>query len=124
MNGTDYSSDTAELTLNYSSEMLDETAFGDNTRIKKGGLKNWDLSAKFHQDQSAGHVGAAFFALVGSTTCVEMRPNNTCTTAINPSYSGIAVLEAFPPMGGAVGSLLDVSASFQAASDLSRASSS
>jgi hypothetical protein len=124
VNGVDYSSDTSELTLNYKAEMLDETAFGDDTRIKKGGLKVWDLSAKFHQDFSSAHVGSALFALVGTTTCVEMRPLNSCSTQINPSFTGIAILESFPPMAGAVGSLLDVSAAFQSAGTLSRASSS
>jgi hypothetical protein len=124
VNGVDYSADVAELTLNYKAEMLDETAMGDDTRTKKGGLKAWDVSAKFHQDFAAAHVGANFFALVGTTTCIEMRPGNTCTTVINPSFTGIGILESFPPMAGGVGSLLDVSAAFQSAGTLSRASSS
>lgn len=124
VNGVDYSADTAELTLNYKAEMLDETAMGDDTRVKKGGLKVWDLQAKFHQDFSSAHVGANFFALVGTTTCVEVRPLNSCSTSINPSFTGIAILESFPPMAGGVGSLLDISASFQSAGTLSRASSS
>jgi hypothetical protein len=124
VNGVDYASDVAELTLNYKAEMLDETAMGDDTRIKKGGLKVWDVQAKFHQDFSAAHIGSAFFALVGTTTCIELRPQNTCTTVINPSFSGIAILETWNPMSGAVGSLLDTMAPFQAAGTLSRASSS
>lgn len=124
VNGVDYSSDTAELSLNYSAEMLDETAMGDDTRIRKGGLKDWSVEATFHQDFSSGHVGANLFALVGTTTCVELRAQNTCSTAINPSFYGIAVLENFPPMGGGVGSLLDTRATFQSAGTLSRASSS
>ena len=124
VNGTDLSPDVSELALNYSSEMLDETAMGDDTRIRKGGLKDWSVDVKFHQDHASGHVGALLFALVGSTTCVELRPQNTCTTSINPSYSGVAVLANFPPLGGAVGSLLDAGASFVSAGTLSRASSS
>lgn len=120
----DYSGDVADATLNYKAEMLDETAMGDDTRIKKGGLKVWDMSFKFHQDFSAAHVGANLFALVGTTTCVELRPLNSCSTVINPNFTGIAILESFPPMAGGVGSLLDVSAAFQSAGTLSRASSS
>lgn len=124
INGVDYAADCAELSVTYSAEMLDETAMGDDTRIKKGGLKNWSIEATFHQDFSAAHVGANMFALVGTTTCIEVRPSNTCTTSINPSFSGIGILENFPPMGGGVGSLLDTKASFQSAGTLSRASSS
>jgi hypothetical protein len=124
VNGTDLSSHTAELTLNYASEMLDETAFGDGTRIRKGGLYDWSVEAMFHQDFAAGAVDATLFALVGTTTCLELRPVNACSSANNPIFTGIGVLENYPPMGGAVGALLDVKASWQSASPLSRASSS
>jgi hypothetical protein len=100
---------------------------GDDTRIKKGGLKVWDVQAKFHQDYTAGHVGQSLtglWSLVGTTTCIEMRPQNVCATQVNPSFWGIAILESFPPQSGAVGSLLDVSAAFQSAGTLTRASSS
>ena len=124
VNGVDLSAHAAECTLNYSSETLDETAFGDVSRLFKGGLINWSLSIRFHQDFAASGPDATLFSLVGSTTCFELRPNNSCTTAGNPSYSGVAVLTNYPPMGGAVGTLLDVSGEFAAASDLTRASSS
>ena len=127
VNGTDLSSHVAELTLNYSSEMLDETAMGDTNRVFKGGLKNWSIDCVFHQDFAAGGPDALLYPLVGTTSCVEIRPLNSCSTAINPSYSATAVLESYPPMGGAVGSLLDVSATFQpggSSPNLTRASSS
>jgi hypothetical protein len=124
VNGVDYSADTADCTLNYKAEMLDETAMGDDTRIKKGGLKVWDVSAKFHQDYTSGHVGQAvtgLWSLVGTTTCIELRPQNACSTLINPQFFGVAILESFPPMAGGVGSLLDISAAFQSAGTLSKA---
>lgn len=124
INGVDYSSDTAELSLNYTAEMLDETAMGDNTRIHKGGLKDWTAGCTFHQDFAAGHIGSGLWDLVGTTTCIEMRPNNSCTTATNPSFSGICILDGLPPMTGTVGQLLDTKINFVSASDLSRASSS
>ena len=104
--------------------MLDETAMGDDTRINKGGLKTWSVDVNAHQDFAAARVGAALFALVGTTTCIELRPANTCSTAINPSFSGIAILEDFPPMAGGVGSLLDTTFKFASTGTLSRASSS
>lgn len=124
LNNVDYAADIAELALNYSSEMLDETAMGDDTRINKGGLKNWSVEAKAHQDFSSSHVGANLFALVGTTTCMEIRPLNSCSTAINPNFSGIGVLVNAPPVAGGVGSLLDMAFTIQSAGTLSRASSS
>jgi hypothetical protein len=124
INGKDYSGDVKSATLNYSSEMLDATAMGADTRKKKGGLKNWSVDLEFHQDFTANHVGADMFALVGTTTCFELRPLNSCTTAINPSFSAVGVIDAAPPVGGGVGTLLETKTSIQSFSSLSRASSS
>ena len=118
--GVDLSDDCAEVTLNYGSETLDETAFGDTARINKGGLKTWSIDLKFHQDFSAGSVDATLFPLVGNTTCFEIRPLNSCSTAINPNFTGIGILSQYPPMGGAVGTLLDVQATIVSAGTLAR----
>lgn len=123
LNGVDYSSDVQEITLNYSAEMLDATVMGLNTRTNKGGLKNWSVEVTFLQNFSAGRIGSVLFNLVGTTTCIEVRPDNSCSTAINPIYSGIAIPDA-NGFGGAVGVLLPTQVSFQAAGDLARASSS
>lgn len=124
LNGIDYSADMAELGLDYGAEMLDETAMGDDTRINKGGLKTWKITGKAHQDFASAHVGANFHALVGTTTCFELRPLNSCSTQINPSYTGIGILENAPPVAGGVGSLLDMSFAINSAGSLTRASSS
>lgn len=120
VNGVDYSADMESLGLTYSAEMLDETAMGDDTRINKGGLKNWSIECNAHMDNVAAHVGANLFALVGTTTCIELRSQNTCTTGINPSFTCIGILEDFPPLAGSVGSLLDVSFKFASAGTLAR----
>ena len=103
VNGVDLSDHITELTLNYSSEMLDRTVMGLTTRAKVGGLKNWSLDCTFLQNFASGKSDATLFPLVGTTSCVEIRPLNSCSTALNPVYSGVATLEAYPPMGGAVG---------------------
>lgn len=123
VNGVDLSSHTESVTLNYASEMQDETAMGDDTRIRKGGLKDWSVDATFHQDYAASAVDATLFSVVGTTVCVELRPQNICSTSINPIYSGIAVIESYNPLGGSVGDLLDAPVTFQSASSLNRASS-
>ncbi len=127
VNATNLSSHVSEMTLNYSAEMLDETAMGDTNRVFKGGLKNWSLDVTFHQDFATGGPDATLFALVGTTSCIEVRPVNACSSANNPIYSATAVLDGYPPMGGAVGDLVDVSVTFQPGGttpNLSRASSS
>ena len=120
VNGTDLSDNFASATLDFKAEMLDETAFGDSTRIRKGGLKDWSISLKAHQDFGAGEVDATFFSLVGTTACFEVRPQNICSTAINPIFSGIGVVESYTPVGGDVGTLLDAPITVQSAGDLAR----
>ena len=124
INGVDLSAHASEVGLNYASEMQDETAMGDSTRVRKGGLKDWSVDVTWHQDFAAGAVDATLFSLVGTTVCVELRPQNICSTSINPTYSGIGVIESYNPVGGAVGALLDAPTTVQAAGALSRASSS
>ena len=121
INGTDLSSHASEVSLNYASEMQDETAMGDSTRVRKGGLKDWSIDVTWHQDFAAGAVDATLFALVGTTVCVEMRPQNICSTVINPRFSGIGVIESYNPMGGSVGALLDAPTPLQSAGNLDRA---
>lgn len=121
VNGVDLSNDVESVGLSYSAEMLDETAMGDDTRVNKGGLKNWSIDLNFHQDFASGQVDATLFSLVGTTTCVEIRPLNSCSTTINPNYTGIGVLESYNPVGGSVGSLLDAPATIQSAGTMARA---
>jgi hypothetical protein len=121
VNAVDLSSHAESITLNYASEMQDETAMGDSTRVRKGGLKDWSIDVNWHQDFAAGAVDATLFSLVGTTVCVEMRPQNICSTAINPIYSGIGVIESYNPMGGSVGALLDAPTTIQSAGALARA---
>jgi|TARA_R110000824_G_scaffold260399_1_gene449050 hypothetical protein len=124
INGVNLSAHASEVGLNFASEMQDETAMGDDTRVRKGGLKDWSIDVTWHQDFAAGAVDATLFSLVGTTVCVELRPQNICSTAINPTYSGIACIESYNPVGGAVGALLDAPTTLQSAGSLSRASSS
>lgn len=122
LDSTDYSANMVGGTLNYRAEMLDETAQGDNQRMNKAGLKDWDLEVTFHQDY--GVVDKKLFAIVGTTACFAVRPDNSCSTAINPDFSGIVILESYAPVSGSVGGLVDVTARFRPASALTRASSS
>jgi len=124
LNATDLSDHLVSVTLNRQSEMLDETAMGDSNRISKAGLLNWSLEAVLHQDYAAANVDALLFAIQGTTACFELRPDNTCSTAINPTYSGICILQEYSPVAGGVGELMRVTARFSPAGSLSRASSS
>lgn len=123
VNGVDLSSFFDSIAINYSSEVLDQTAFGQTTRIHKGGLLAWQITGQANQDFSSGAVDGTLFSLVGTSVCIEVRPQNICSTAINPIYSGIALLSKYNPVGGNVGTLLKAPLTLDAMSVLTRASS-
>lgn len=123
VNGFDLSSYADQVTVNYGSEMQDITTFGLQTRTFKGGLKTWSINVNFKYDNSTAGPEASLFALVGTTSCVEVRPVNACTSVNNPSYSGIATLDGIPQQGQ-VGTVITIASNFVASGALSRASSS
>lgn len=119
INSSDLSGQGHEATINYQSEMLDRTAFGDNTRNRRGGLYVWSVDLKFHQAFLTA-VDSVLFPLVGTSAALEIRPLNACSTAQNPRWTGVGCLENYQPVGGAVGTLLSAPVTFQSAGDLSR----
>lgn len=122
INGVDLSDHVKSVTVNYSAEMLDATAMGNDTKISKGGLKNWSVEVEFHQDYATSNVDATLFPLVGSTFTVIVRPvKATAVSATNPNYTGTGILESYSPIGGAVGELAATSITIQPAGTLSRA---
>lgn len=63
--GHDFSGDHNQIALDYSADMLDETAFGDNTHIRKGGLKNVLFTGNGWWDGDTDRIDPTAFAKVG-----------------------------------------------------------
>lgn len=124
INAVDLSDHVRSVTLNYAAEMLDDTVMGDDTRSRAGGLKDWSVNVEFINDWAAGEVDATLFTLVGSTSTIIVRPDNSDgVSATNPNYTGTAILESYPPLGNGVGELATTNATLQSAGTLSRATS-
>jgi len=122
INSVDLSDHVKSVSIDYSAEMLDDTAMGDTTKSNKGGLKDWGMKIDFHQDYAASKVDATMFPLVGSTFTVIVRPVNTGgVSATNPNYTATGILESYNPVGGGVGELAGASISIKPAGALSRA---
>ena len=117
---TNLSAYVQSLALNYEAESLDETAMGDDSRIRKGGLKNWGVDVTFQQDYVSAGVDATLHGIVGCQTCMEFRPKNVCSTVINPRFQGTIMVQSVPPAAGGVGDLLMATVRFESAGDLSR----
>lgn len=123
VNNKELASYITDITPNYGSESQDATTMGQTTRINKGGLKTWSYDVNFFWEQTTAGPEAVLFSLVGTTSCVEHRNVNACTTVSNPSYSGVATLESWN-VGAKIGSMLTATAKFVSAGTLGRASSS
>ena len=124
VNSVDLSDHVKSCTLNYEAEMLDDTVMGDTTRSNIAGLLNWSIDVEFLQDFASAKVDATLFSLVGAAAfTVTVKPTSASVSATNPSFSGSAVLESYPPMSGSVGDLETASATFRSAGTLARATS-
>lgn len=120
--GYDMSGDSNDLGLNLSSEMLDATTFGNNTRIHKGGLKVADVRAGgFWQSAatSCGSVDRTLFDNLGVDDVLMtlfgdgINEASTC----QPGFAMQSVEATYVP-GGSVGDLLPFTMTAMSRSEL------
>lgn len=104
--GTDFSTSTRSVTLNWAAEMLDDTAMGDTTRSRAKGLYDWSLDIELYQDfTDSGNDEDLYTAFAAGTCAVILKPNGSTTSATNPKYTGTGIIEAYPAISGTVGDL-------------------
>ena len=124
--GTDLSDQVREVTIQEGFESQDPTTMGKNTRLVKAGLKTWNVSIVFKQDFSASEVDAklsAIYAADPPEADLIIRPDSGAVSATNPQWSGKGVLMDYTPVGAAAGDFLEAPVTFEAAGDLTRATS-
>lgn len=107
VDGFDLSGDSATINVAYSAEMLDETAFGDTTRIRKGGLLVADVTGSGYWNAAAGTVERILFDIVGTDDKIITVFANGLTegTSTDKGFSFKGVVEHYN-IGGDVGTLL------------------
>lgn len=122
LKGFDLSGDHNDLSLNYSSEMQDATTFGDNTRVRKGGLKTADISSAGFWEGGKDKVDDALFNRIGVDDELltvfgdGINEGSTCA----PGF-GMQVVTAEYNPGGSIGDLLPFRMTAQSRSELVRA---
>mgnify|MGYP001554123544 CR=1 FL=1 len=112
INGTDFSSSLAAVTLDISAAEQEVTAFGDTFVQRIAGLKDASISLDFHQDFGAASVDATLFPLLGSNATVVITPTSGGTSATNPAYSGVFLCTEYQPYASSVGDLATLSVSW------------
>ncbi len=122
VNGKDLSPDGVKVDLDYSAEELDDTAFGDATKSRIGGLKDWGGTLEFNQDFAASPApDVDLFAIVGTVVAISIKPTSAGTSGTNPDYQGNALITSYKVFGQGVGEKAVATCTFAAAGDLTRA---
>jgi|TARA_R110002020_G_scaffold208543_12_gene414349 hypothetical protein len=104
--GRDLSADHNELSIEYASEMLDVTTFGDSTRINKGGLSTASVSGTGFWNGGTNNADSLLFGLVGDDVePLTVFGDGITEGAVSGGYSMKAVVENYN-IGTAVGSML------------------
>ena len=123
IDGNDVSDHVTNVSFTYLGEAQENTAMGDATRKRIGGLKDWNVTVEFNQDYAAGQVDALMFPLVGTTFTIIILPTSSAVGAGNPSFSGTSFMENYNPIQGSVGEVITTSISLLAAGTLTRSTS-
>ena len=98
--GNDLSDHFTSVTLEYSADVQESTAFGDEFRTRVGGLKDWSLIAYSDPDFYDGQLDNTLYSLLGTNLAIIIRPYRAQPVGVNnPQYSGNAILESYPPLG-------------------------
>ena len=111
--GKNFSGDCNEISVSYSAEMLDETAMGDTTRVRKGGLTTVAVNAKGFVSFGTGDVDDLLFTNMGVAGSMTLFPS----TPVPGSATGFAVraVEGTYVVGGAIGTVLPFTLSAEGA---------
>lgn len=99
-----------ELSVEYGAEVLDETTFGDDTRIRKGGLFTARISGAGFFEGGNGEIEQLLFTLCGDDDAVfTVFPDGVTEggTTTGMGYGMKGVVYEFT-LGEAVGNLLKV----------------
>jgi predicted secreted protein len=116
---SDHSND---VKVAYGAEIKEKTAFGETTKSKLPGVKDWSVDITFMQDFDAAKVDATLFSLVGAAAFpVKIRRTTAVISATNPEFQGNALLASYSPISGKHGDVHTVSVKLEGTATLTRA---
>jgi len=116
INGDNFSTSLAAVTLNLTSEEQETTAFGNDYRSRIGGLKDASVSLDFHQDFGASSVDATLYPLLGAEATVVVKPTSGTVSATNPGFSAVYLVTEYSPFDSSIGDLATFSVEWPIAS--------
>ncbi len=123
--GVDLSDHCTQVTINYSAELLEDTAMSSTfTRSRTTGLLDWSMEFIFWQDFDSASVDATLFPLVGAAAATAMIVRAVKATAIgptNPEFQGNARIESYSPIAGSMAEVASTTVPFLGEGALTRA---
>tara|TARA_R100001443_G_scaffold115992_1_gene135201 strand:+ start:10817 stop:11224 length:408 start_codon:yes stop_codon:yes gene_type:complete len=123
INSVNLSDHISSVTLDITSDEVEDTAFGSTFKSRQGGLKDGTLSIEFQQDFASSEVDQTLWPLLGTTTAFVLKPTSGSVSATNPSYSGNILVNQHQPVANGVGELATMSVSFPTSGTITRATS-
>ena len=116
INNVDLTDQCTAATINYTVEALETTSFGQTSRTFTAGLANNSIVVTLYQSYAATETEASIYALVGTTTTIELSPTVaglTTPSATAPKYTLTgAYLESHTPINASLGELSTIDLTF------------
>lgn len=110
-----------QVELKTSANDITTTSFGSTWVTRVAGLKEGSLTLQFNQDYAASAVDATLWPLLGTNATVVIKPTSTATSATNPAYTAICVVNDLTPASGNIGDLATFSVTWPTTGTVSRA---
>lgn len=123
ISANDISDHCSQVTLDYSADVEDVTAFADLTHINLGGLFDWTISIDLFNDFVASAEDSILFPLVGTSVAMILRADAGAIDASNPQFNGTGILQSYPVLSGGVGSAATATINIVSAGTLTRTTS-
>lgn len=121
--GVDLSDHVRQASTDITVEELDDTAMGDDSRSKIGGLRDASVTLEFNQDFAASEVDATLWPLLGTVTNVVVRPVSGAVSSTNPQYTFPVLVTQHAPFANSVGDLATMSVTWPGSGTVLRATS-
>ena len=105
-------------TLNFTSEAVDGTAFGESYRFKiADGIKDWGLTMSGVWDGAASQVDEILYGILAACTSACYGPGGSVSGQVQ--YSGCCILNTYE-VAGALDGMVTWSAEFAGSGSLTR----
>lgn len=120
LNGTNLSGDLQSAELSIEADDQETTAFGMGWRERISGMKSGSVTLNFFQDFAATKLDAIVWPLIGSNATVVIKPTSGSTTATNPAYTAVCMVQSYSPFASSAGDIATTSVTWPTTGTVTR----